>query len=280
MAIRRMFSKEITTSDVFVDMPMSCQLLYFHLGMEADDDGFLGNARMLSRAYGMNTDDLRLLEAKGLVISFQSGVTVIRDWQINNQIRKDRHKPTIYKEEQGCLTLDKNGSYKLQNDMATNWQPEDNQMGAELATQYRLGKGSIGKDSIGKSSREEGLKKIYRYYESNGFGTLAQKTMQDFEYWISDFEKIGATENDAVELIIHALGIAVDRNKRNYGYANAIMKSWEQSKYVKVSDVEANDKARQQQPINQELKKPDYSVPDELKVKLDDLPEPDFEMPY
>ena len=93
-------------------------------------------------------------------------------------------------------------------------------------------------------SREEGIKKIYRYYESNGFGTLAQKTMQDFDYWISDFKKIGATENDSIELIIHALGIAVDRNKRNYGYANAIMKSWEQSKYLKVSDVEANDKAK------------------------------------
>lgn len=282
MAIRRMFSKEITTSDVFVDMPISCQLLYFHLGMEADDDGFLGNARMLSRAYGMNTDDLRLLEAKGLVISFKNGVTVIKDWQINNQIRKDRHKPTIYKEEQASLSLDEKGSYTLKNNVATNWQPIDNQTGAKSATQYRVGKGRLGKDSIGKSSREEGIKKIYHYYESNGFGTLAQKTMQDFEYWISDFEKIGATENDAVELIIHALGIAVDRNKRNYGYANAIMKSWEQNKFLKVSDVEVNDKMRQQsmQPINQEPKMPDYSVPDELKVKLDDLPEPDFEMPY
>ncbi|MUV46631.1 replisome organizer, partial [Lactococcus lactis] len=53
-----MFSKEVTTSDLFVDMPSSSQLLYFHLGMEADDEGFIGNAKMLSRAYGSNNDDL------------------------------------------------------------------------------------------------------------------------------------------------------------------------------------------------------------------------------
>lgn len=163
---------------------------------------------------------------------------------------------------------------------ATNCQPSDNQTGAECPPS--IVEYSVVEDSIVKSSREEGIQKIYRYYESNGFGTLAQKTMQDFEYWISDFEKIGATENDAVELIIHALGIAVDRNKRNYGYANAIMKSWEQNKYLKVSDVEANDKMRQQnkQPIDQEPKMPDYSVPEEYKNQFDNLEQPDFEMPY
>ncbi|EGO8494390.1 DnaD domain protein [Enterococcus sp. AZ050] len=104
------------------------------------------------------------------------------------------------------------------------------------------------REDIEKSrSREEGLKKIYHYYESNGFGTLAQKTMQDFDYWITDFEKIGATQENAVELIIHALGIAIDRNKRNYGYANAILKDWEQNKYLSVKDVEANDKKNKEE---------------------------------
>lgn len=104
------------------------------------------------------------------------------------------------------------------------------------------------REDIEKSrSREEGLKKIYHYYESNGFGTLAQKTMQDFDYWLTDFEKIGATQENAVELIIHALGIAIDRNKRNYGYVNAILKDWEQNKYLSVKDVEANDKKNKEE---------------------------------
>ncbi len=152
MAQRRMFSKEVTTSDLFVDMPSSSQLLYFHLGMEADDEGFIGNAKMLSRAYGSNNDDLKLLEAKGFIIAFPSGVTVVKDWNLNNKIRKDRQKPTIYTEEKTLLTLDSKGSYLLGNQVSTIPQPNDNQMSAQdRRGEVRLGKDSIGKDSIDAS---------------------------------------------------------------------------------------------------------------------------------
>lgn len=144
MAQRRMFSKEITTSDLFVDMPMSSQLLYFHLGMEADDEGFIGNAKMLSRAYGMNNDDLALLSAKGFIIQFPTGVSVIKDWNINNKIRSDRLKKTIYKDEKSLLNLDVTGSYKLVDNLTTIPLPNDNQMSA----QDRLGKERLGKESI------------------------------------------------------------------------------------------------------------------------------------
>ncbi|MCT4435202.1 replisome organizer [Lactococcus cremoris] len=147
-----MFSKEVTTSDLFVDMPSSSQLLYFHLGMEADDEGFIGNAKMLSRAYGSNNDDLKLLEAKGFIIAFPSGVTVVKDWNLNNKIRKDRQKPTIYTEEKTLLTLDSKGSYLLGNQVSTIPQPNDNQMSAQdRIGEVRLGKDSIGKDSIDAS---------------------------------------------------------------------------------------------------------------------------------
>ncbi|WP_251900660.1 phage replisome organizer protein [Lactococcus lactis] len=152
MAQRRMFSKEVTTSDLFVDMPSSSQLLYFHLGMEADDEGFIGNAKMLSRAYGSNNDDLKLLEAKGFIIAFPSGVTVVKDWNLNNKIRKDRQKPTIYTEEKTLLSLDSKGSYLLGNQVSTIPQPNDNQMSAQdRIGEVRLGKDSIGKDSIDAS---------------------------------------------------------------------------------------------------------------------------------
>lgn len=152
MAQRRMFSKEVTTSDLFVDMPSSSQLLYFHLGMEADDEGFIGNAKMLSRAYGSNNDDLKLLEAKGFIIAFPSGVTVVKDWNLNNKIRKDRQKPTIYTEEKTLLTLDSKGSYLLGNQVSTIPQPNDNQMSAQdRIGEVRLGKDRIGKDSIDAS---------------------------------------------------------------------------------------------------------------------------------
>lgn len=142
MAQRRMFSKEITTSDTFVDMPMSSQLLYFHLGMEADDEGFIGNAKMLSRAYGANSDDLSLLKAKGFIIMFETGVSVVKDWNLNNKIRKDRVKPTIYRSEKSLLNVDIDGAYYVDNQIATKRQPIDNQMSAQV----RLGKVRLGKD--------------------------------------------------------------------------------------------------------------------------------------
>ncbi|MDN3202197.1 DnaD domain protein [Enterococcus faecalis] len=267
MAERRMFAKTIIDSDAFLDMPLSAQCLYFHLSMRADDDGFINNPKKIQRMIGCGDDDLKLLMAKRFILVFDSGVIVIKHWKIHNYIRNDRYKPTLYQEEKAELVEKNSKAYTFKTEVLeseshlgipddnhmvyqteTNRQPNDNQMD----TQVRLGKDRL---ELGKgSSREEGLKKIYHYYESNGFGTLAQKTMQDFDYWLTDFEKIGATQENAVELIIHALGIAIDRNKRNYGYANAILKDWEQNRYLTVKDVEANDMMREQKKIIEEQK--------------------------
>lgn len=185
MAQRRMFSKEITTSDTFVDMPMSSQLLYFHLGMEADDEGFIGNARMLSRAYGANSDDLSLLRAKGFIIMFDNGVSVVKDWNLNNKIRKDRMKPTIYRSEKSLLNVDVDGGYFIDNQMTTNLQPIGNQMSA----QDRLGKDRLGKDSkdilsgssepdrksIQKSERDQMFETIWKLYPKKSGKANAKK---------------------------------------------------------------------------------------------------------
>ena len=146
MAERRMFTQKITESDSFLDMPMSAQALYFHLNMNADDDGFVNNPKKIQRMIGASEDDGRLLIAKGFVYAFENGVIVIKHWRMHNLIRKDRYHPTQYTEEKQTLKLKENGAYtKANNELATTWQPNDNQM----ATEVRLGKVSIGKDSIG-----------------------------------------------------------------------------------------------------------------------------------
>lgn len=118
MAQRRMFSKTITSSDKFLDLPISSRLLYFHLGMEADDEGFVGNAKTIRRTYGFDHDDLEVLIKKGFVISFTSGVVVICDWNINNQGRKGRFEKTIYQTEKSMLTKDEAGSYRIDFDLS------------------------------------------------------------------------------------------------------------------------------------------------------------------
>ena len=68
MANRRMFSLDVVDTDRFLDMSASAQALYFHLGMRADDDGFVSSPRKIAKASNCGLDDLTLLAAKGFII--------------------------------------------------------------------------------------------------------------------------------------------------------------------------------------------------------------------
>ena len=154
MAERRMFSLKIVDSDAFLDLPLSAQALYFHLGMRADDDGFVNNSKRIQRMVGANEDDLKMLIAKRFVLVFHSGVIVIKHWRMNNLLRKDRHTPTQYQDELATLEIKSNGAYTecapeplqiaASDDMTTTGQPSGNQM----ATQYSIGKGSVVECSV------------------------------------------------------------------------------------------------------------------------------------
>ena len=69
-----MFTKRITESDEFLGMPSSSQMLYFHLSMNADDDGFVSNPRKIQRMCGASNDDYDLLIMKRFILTFESGV--------------------------------------------------------------------------------------------------------------------------------------------------------------------------------------------------------------
>ena len=120
MANKRMFSKQITTSDAFVDMPMSSQLLYFHLNMEADDEGFVSNPNRITKMVGANTDDLKVLLAKRFILAFESGVVVIKHWLLHNAVRKDMYKETQYLDEKKLLQIKDNSVYtEVRNESVT-----------------------------------------------------------------------------------------------------------------------------------------------------------------
>ena len=108
MAERRMFAKTIIDSDAFLDMPSTAQLLYFHLAMRADDEGFINKPKTIMRMCHCCEDDIKILFAKKFVIAFESGIVVIKHWKIHNYIAKDRFTETKYKEEREQLQLDEN----------------------------------------------------------------------------------------------------------------------------------------------------------------------------
>ena len=116
MAKRRMFSTDITNSDAFQDMPLSAQALYFHLGMNADDDGVVNSPKAIQRSLGASPDDLRILVAKRFIIPIaESEIVVIKHWKINNLIQKDRYTPSKYQKELELLELDENKAYRSKN---------------------------------------------------------------------------------------------------------------------------------------------------------------------
>ena len=95
MANRRMFSRTVIESDPFLSLPATAQALYFHLSMEADDDGFCGCPMRTAKAVGCRKRDLDSLIQAGFLIDF-SGVVLIKHWLVNNFVREDRRKPTEY----------------------------------------------------------------------------------------------------------------------------------------------------------------------------------------
>lgn len=222
MAERRMFAKAIVESDAFLDMPLSTQSLYFHLGMLADDDGFVSSPKKIIRMINANEDDLKILITKRFVLGFETGVIVIKHWKVNNYLRNDRYKKTVYLEEMSKLQLKENGSYTEIKEMETIGIPN----GYQWDTQDRLGKDSIGKDRLGKDSS-----RIIKYYENN-IGTLTPNMVEQF---------LSYQQNLNDEMIEKAIDICCERNKRNMSYLKAILNDWINKGYKNLSDLE-NDK--------------------------------------
>ena len=131
MAEKRMFSNKIIGSGRFLRMPPTSRLLYYDLGMAADDDGIVEAFGVL-RSDGCTEDDLRVLVAKGFIkILNEDLVALITDWKTNNSIRADRYHKGLYAE----LVRDNQMTTNCQpndNQMTTNCQPNDNQMTTEI----------------------------------------------------------------------------------------------------------------------------------------------------
>lgn len=216
MAERRMFAKTIIDSDAFLDMPLSTQALYFHLAMRADDEGFVNNPKKIQRMIGASDDDCRILASKRFILTFQSGIIVIKHWKIHNYIQSDRFKETVYLEEKTMLALDDNKAYteRIQ-DVST------------LDTQYSIGKDSIVKSSIEKKVAEAPLsckrfvkptleevkeyclsrknnidaQQFIDFYESKGW-KVGNQSMKDWKACVRTWEQRNKVENKFTKVAV------------------------------------------------------------------------------
>ena len=208
MAERRMFAKTIIDSDAFLEMSTSAQALYFHLGMRADDDGFVNNPKKIQRFVGAADDDLKILLAKRFVIGFESGVIVIKHWKMHNYIQKDRYKPTVYQEEKALLDIKDNLGYT---EKLPYTQCIQDVSKVEAQVRDRLGKDrlEIGKDSTkvdkprfappvldevkaycAERKNTVDAEHWYSYYEANGW-MVGRNKMKDWKASVRTWEKNG-----------------------------------------------------------------------------------------
>lgn len=217
MANRRMFARTITDSDAFTDMPLSTQALYFHLGMCADDDGFVNNPKRVQRCIGAADDDMAVLVAKRFIIPFDSGVVVIKHWKINNYIRPDRYKATSYTAEILQLEENENGAYSLPSSepMATLGIPT-------VIPTVDPGKDRLGKDRLGKSEASKQPRQRFKkptvdevaayvtaqgytidpqyfidYYDSNGW-KVGRNPMKDWKATVRNWASRDSQSSEAV----------------------------------------------------------------------------------
>lgn len=180
MAQRRMFSKTITNSSQFLMMPQSSQNLYFHLGMNSDDDGFCEHFTVM-RMTDSKPDDLKILQAKGFVHVFDDKVLIIRDWHENNYIRSDRYSASkyldIYKNELHALS-------KKKTPIEIECQPDGIPEVDDCETQVRLGKVRLGKvtrkESVKSAFRPPSLEEIKSHMSENNINSF---TAEQFFYF-------------------------------------------------------------------------------------------------
>ncbi|MDT2646328.1 MULTISPECIES: DnaD domain-containing protein [Enterococcus] len=288
MANRRMISNTVVRTARFLRMPPTTQNLYFHLVLNTDDDGVV-EAFPVMRLIGATEDDLKILVEKVFVYLLNEDLVVyISDWNEQNTIRSDRKVDSVYKNLLLKIVPDieykestkKNGQSVVR--QMSDKSQQDDRLSKDKLSKDKLREGSssnvgiqnvdIGNEDIrnvdiqfvdNSSSKEESLKTVFTFWEQNGFGTISPLIIEHFTKWVEDFKEIGATTTAAIELIVHSLVICVERGKRNYGYAKAILTNWENQRYLTVDQVKAEDKKNSSS--NNKRQWPDYSIGNKLE---------------
>ena len=162
MANKRMYSKEITDSDQFIEMSSAAQALYFHLNQGADDDGFNNQVQMAMWKAHASIDDLKVLMAKNYIIRFENGIIVIKHWRLHNTLRKDRYTPTNYTEELSLLGIKENGTYTIGCQTVANGLPN----GCHSIDKYSKEEDSIVENSIEDAPPPKPTRHKYGLYEN------------------------------------------------------------------------------------------------------------------
>ena len=249
MARKRMFDLDIINQDSFFDLPMDSKALYFLLGMEADDEGFVSPKKVL-RLYGGTEDSLKVLIAKKYIIPFNSGVIVITDWKRNNYLQKDRIKPTIYQEEKAQLDYDEETQKYV---CLTNVKQSFN----KCLTNVNIEENSIEENSIEYKKKNIEKEKYFKNEEVNNI----------FIEFLQMRKKIKAVNSDrAIKTLINKLNKYDDDIKMKM-IEKSIINSWKDVYELKEKNIPKwlNNDFKEKEEISEDDKKEFNDILEDLQ---------------
>lgn len=247
MARKRMFDLEIINQDSFFDLPMEAKALYFLLGMEADDEGFVSPKKIL-RLYGGTEDSLKILAIKKFIIPFKTGVIVITDWKRNNYLDKNRIKETIYQKEKQQLEYDETTEkYVLKSECLTDVK--------QMLNQNRIEEYSIEENRIENNRADKVLQCNTSVYNINKETDLKKKFE---ELWKIYPNKKGKT--NAYKSFKKAIKENISIEEIKQGLENYI-------KYIEIEKVEQKYIKHGSTWFNQQCWNDDYTIKRKLTTK-------------
>lgn len=189
MAQRRMFHTDVVESDRFLDLSAGAQLLYFHLGMQADDDGFVIGPKQVCRKLRRPPRDLKELIDGGFLLNFD-GIMVIKHFRVANNLRSDRIRPLVYPDIAKQLYVGATKEYFLE--------PQ-----GELENLYTLRGRQVGNQTLPR--REESRREENSSEEKN----LEEKRKEEKNLEESSREECPHAPSDQLKLMGGTLGRGV-----------------------------------------------------------------------
>ncbi len=266
MAIRRMFSNRIINSARFLKMPASAQALYFHLGLQADDEG-IAEGFFTMRTAGASEDDLRTLEEKGFIkILNEDLLTYIENWKEHNNVPPAKFKPSIHHDvlqeyfiangihEADNMVSTSNGKQKTSNEkqktsngkqISSNEKPKSENF--IPGGSPRLGKDSIVQDRVGKNTTASRESTNLEYTSTPVDNSQQQPPLATRLASDGSFAKVVALYQDNIhpianqveaddlmamfddygeEWVKRAIKEAARNNARSIKYITAILQNW------------------------------------------------------
>ena len=270
MAQRRMFSRKITDTDKFIEMPATTQNLYFHLNMNADDEGFVDRVSIIQRMIGASGDDLKLLIAKGFVIPFESGVVVIRHWRIHNYIQADRFQPTIHQNEKSQIEYDetKTANIKRLGECIQNVYKAD--------TQVRLGKDrlelELDKDRLDHHlDQNDDDKNLVFKKLKEAFGEMSVNGTM-----VEEVERL--LKQYGQELVVLALDKTILNAGKSLRYTMSILQRWDGQGLRTAEQIRVADEEYERKKSNKTQVDPYGNIPSWSNLRPENQKEPEPEM--